>query len=117
MPKVRLILECACGCGLFFEKGRFTTYSPECKTLPHRRLRYHKGIRKYQSDYKKSIYRKAKIVIEPKGKKDKCSCGCGRPVGVGKRFLSDYCFRRGDDLSATLFQHKRRGREIRAEDI
>lgn len=22
-----------------------------------------------------------------------CSCGCGRPKGRNKRFLSDYCFR------------------------
>ncbi len=117
MPKVRIILECACGCGLFFEKGRFTVYSPECKTPPHRRLRYHKGIRKYQSDYKKSQYSKARFKIEPKSKGKFCSCGCGRPVGKGLRMLSSYCYEKGDDQSDMLFQHKRRGRDIRAEDI
>jgi len=24
---------------------------------------------------------------------EKCSCGCGRPVGKGLRFLSEYCYK------------------------
>lgn len=28
----------------------------------------------------------------------RCSCGCSRPRGKGRRFLSDYCYKNGGEM-------------------
>jgi hypothetical protein len=50
-------------------------------------------------------YRKARSMnkkVRQKSDGRKCSCGCGRPVGRGKRFLSDICYQNHDDVAIRL---------------
>ena len=56
-------------------------YCPECNRKFHR-IRCKES---YRANKKKKKGEPKKIKL--------CSCGCGRPVGEGLRFLSEWCFR------------------------
>jgi len=62
-------------------------YCPECNKDMHR-----KRCRDYYRAHKDEKKDPKKIKL--------CSCGCGRPVGEGLHFLSEYCFKtkQNDDV-------------------